>query len=77
MKGSLRGPGYTNWDAGVARTFPIYRETDLEFRVEYFDVLNHTELGNPNTTTTNAAFGTITGLKGGPRIGQFSLKYLF
>jgi hypothetical protein len=61
----------------LARTFPIYRETDLEFRVEYFDVLNHTELGNPNTTTTNAAFGTITGLKGGPRIGQFSLKYLF
>jgi hypothetical protein len=77
MKGSLRGPGYTNWDASVARTFPVYRETNLEFRVEYFDVLNHTELGNPNTTTTNAAFGTITGLKGGPRIGQFSLKYLF
>jgi hypothetical protein len=81
-KGSLRGPGYTNWDAGLARTFPVYRETNLEFRVDYYNVLNHTELGNPNTTETNAAFGTITGLSSnnfgsGTRQGQFSLKYLF
>jgi len=78
VKGSLRGPGYTNWDAAVIRAFPIYRETDLEFRVEYFDVLNHTELSNPSISNpTSATFGTITGTQNGPRIGQFSLKYVF
>jgi hypothetical protein len=80
VKGSLRGPGYTNWDGGVIRSFPIYRESNLQFRAEYFDVLNHTELGNPSTTNPNpssTSFGTITSTQGGPRIAQFSLKFAF
>ena len=77
IKDSLRGPGFTNWDAAVIRTFPIYRESNLQFRAEYFDVLNHTELSNPNVTATNGAFGTITGTQGGPRIAQFALKATF
>ena len=77
VKATLRGPRQTNWDAAVIRTFPIWRESNLDFRVEYFDVLNHTELGLPNVTETNSAFGTITSTQGGPRIAQFSLKYVF
>lgn len=80
VTGSLRGPGDTNWDGAVVRTFPIVRETNIEFRAEYFDLLNHTELANPATTKPTASstsFGTITGTQGGPRIAQFSLKYTF
>lgn len=80
VKGSLRGPGYTNWDGAVMRTFPVYRETNLEFRAEYFDLLNHTILSNPavnNPATSSTSFGTITSTQGGPRIAQFSLKYTF
>jgi Carboxypeptidase regulatory-like domain len=80
VKGSLRGPGFTNWDAAVIRTFPIWRESNLEFRVEYFDVLNHTELSNPavsNPISSSTSFGTITATQGGPRIAQFSLKFVF
>ncbi len=80
VKGTLRGPGFTNWDAGVVRSFPIVRETTLDFRAEYFDLLNHTELGDPNTSnpiSSSTTFGTITSTYGGPRIAQFSLKYVF
>jgi hypothetical protein len=80
MKGSLRGPGYTNWDGAIVRTFPIYRETNMEFRAEYFDLLNHTELSNPSTSdpvSSSTSFGTITATYNGPRIAQFSLKYVF
>ena len=78
VKDSLRGPGFTVWNGAIVRTFPIYRESNLEFRMEYFDVLNHTILNNPNTTTTSTSFGNITGENGaGPRIGQFALKYNF
>jgi hypothetical protein len=80
MKGSLRGPGYTNWDAAVVRTFPVVRETNLEFRAEYFDLLNHTELSTPgvsNPISSSTSFGAITATQGGPRIAQFSLKYVF
>jgi hypothetical protein len=76
VKGSLRGPGYTNWDAAVLRTFPVYRQANIQFRAEYYDVLNHTELGNPNTTQTSSSFGTITG-GASNRIAQFALKVIF
>jgi hypothetical protein len=77
VKGSLRGPSVTDWDAAVIRSFPIFRETNLDFRAEYFNVLNHTILNNPNTSESNSAFGTITSTQGDPRIAQFSLKYVF
>jgi hypothetical protein len=80
IKGTLRGPAYTNWDAAVVRTFPVFSATTVEFRAEYFNVLNHTKLGNPQTTESNAAFGTITASNpstDAERIAQFSLKYVF
>ena len=77
VKGTFRGPSLTNWDAAVIRSFPVYRETSLDFRAEYFNVLNHTQLDNPNTNFSNSNFGTITGTQGDPRIAQFSLKYIF
>ena len=79
VKGSLRGPGNTVWHGAVVRSFPIIRETNMEFRAEYFNVLNHTILNNPNTTnpvSSSTTFGTITG-SADPRIAQFSMKYIF
>jgi hypothetical protein len=80
-KDSLRGPGFTVWNAAVVRTFPIFRETNMDFRAEYFDVLNHTILNNPsvsNPISSSTSFGTITSENGaGPRIAQFALKYTF
>ncbi|MDP9049147.1 MAG: TonB-dependent receptor [Acidobacteriota bacterium] len=82
MKGSLRGPGYTNWDASVVRSFPIFRESTMEFRAEYFNLVNHTKLGNPSVSnpSVGSTFGTITATNpstDSQRIAQFSLKYLF
>src|SRR6185437_4856824 len=77
VKGTFRGPSLTNWDAAVIRAFPIYHETSLDFRAEYFNVLNHTELANPNTNFSSSSFGTITSTQGDPRIAQFSVKYVF
>jgi hypothetical protein len=81
VKDTLRGPRFTVWNAAVVRAFRVYRETNLEFRAEYFDVLNHTILNNPGTSSplsSSTSFGTITGENGaGPRIAQFALKYVF
>jgi hypothetical protein len=83
QKGSIRGPGYTNWDAGLVRSFPIFRETNMELRAEYFNLLNHTKLGNPSLSNPiggSTTFGTITSTNpsaDSQRIAQFSLKYLF
>jgi len=79
VKGSLRGPGQSVWHAALGRSFPLAGERSVQFRAEYFNILNHTLLNNPNTSAPIASstlFGTITGT-GDPRIAQFALKYVF
>ena len=83
MKGAFVGPAYGDWDASLARKFPFTERTYLLFRAEYFNLLNHTNFGDPNTTN-NATFGRITGTSpqngdttNDPRIAQLSLKLYF
>jgi hypothetical protein len=85
-KGSFRGPAFTDWDASVARVFPFGERTSLQVRAEYFNLLNHTNQGDPNTGL-GGTFGRVTStapqnvspatVVNDPRIAQFSLKLLF
>ncbi|HEX6546854.1 MAG TPA: hypothetical protein VF023_11140, partial [Bryobacteraceae bacterium] len=76
-RNAFRAPSLEQWDLGVYKTFRLPREgMGLQFRSEFFNVLNHTNLGLPNATTTSAAFGTIRTTYP-PRQIQFALKFLF
>jgi len=85
-KGSFVGPHYVDWDASLARKFPIKERAALQFRAEYFNLLNHTNLGDP-TTTVGSTLGRITSTspqnwagtapQNDPRIAQLSLKLVF
>ena len=77
VKGSFVGPRFQTWDVSVVRTFPIYERVQMQFRAEFFNVLNHTNFGDPQQSVTNGAFGRITSTNGDPRIGQLSLKASF
>jgi len=35
------GPGYTTWDTSLLKEFPVHEQMHLEFRAEFFNVLNH------------------------------------
>lgn len=76
-KGSLRGPRLVNWDTGLFKEFPLSAERlRLQFRAEFFNVLNHTNFSNPKNGFSSGGFGSITGASD-PRIGQLALKLLF
>jgi hypothetical protein len=75
-KGSFVGPRFTTWDVSIMRLFPVHESLQFQFRAEYFNVLNHTNFGDPQTGQTNAAFGRITSAND-PRIAQLSVKLLF
>jgi hypothetical protein len=76
QKNSFAGPRYTDWDASLTRNFHVYESTSLQFRAEYFNVLNHTNLADPNLTQTSASFGRISA-DISPRIAQLSMKLVF
>jgi hypothetical protein len=86
VKGSLRGPRLFNWNADVLRNFPVFHESYVQFRAEYYDVLNNAEFQDPNfytqPTPGNPSFGSISGTAVGSesnyaRYAQFALKYVF
>jgi Carboxypeptidase regulatory-like domain len=61
----IRGPGSFNIDASLIKNTKIGHAT-TEIRIEAFNVLNHPQFGNPNTTIGNAAVGTISAMLSSP-----------
>jgi len=65
-------------DLGLHKAFPILKEgRQIEFRAEFFNLLNKTNFGAPDYNVSNNSFGTIRSLSGIPRQVQFALKYVF
>jgi len=56
----FRGPGRINLDIALAKTTALTERTNLEFRLEAFNALNHTEFANPDTNIDDGTFGQIT-----------------
>ncbi|MBV8819913.1 MAG: hypothetical protein JO022_16235, partial [Acidobacteriaceae bacterium] len=75
-RNSFRAPNFEQWDLGVDKNFRIIERVSLQFRGEFFNVLNHTNFGIPNPQITSSAFGTIRSTYS-PRQIQFALKLIF
>jgi hypothetical protein len=71
------GPQRTNVDFSMYKKFTTYKEQNLEFRGEFFNILNHSQFGLPDQGFGNATFGTISTTVMSNRQIQFALKYLF
>jgi hypothetical protein len=79
QRNSFRGPGRVNFDLALEkRTNLVGERVQLNFRAEFFNVLNHTEFQSPNSTTpiTSPLVGQIISTYD-PRIGQLALKLVF
>jgi hypothetical protein len=69
-----RGPAYRDLDIALAKHIHLYRESDLEFRGEIFNILNTPEFAQPNGSFGAAAFGSITSTVTDPRVVQFAIR---
>jgi hypothetical protein len=56
----FRGPGRTNLDMTLAKNTAITERVNFEIRFDAFNVFNHGEFANPDTTLTSETFGEIT-----------------
>jgi len=59
-RNSVYGPGMQTLDLAVAREFSIAERAKFQFRGEFFNALNHTNLGTPDRFVNTPQFGTIT-----------------
>jgi hypothetical protein len=88
----LYGPGYSNVNFSVFKSFLIRESVKFQFRAEASNLFNHPSPGNPNATidtgydpgnpandAANLNFGTVTGTSAfySPRYLQFTGKLIF
>ena len=89
--GSVKGPGFWQFDLSVSRTFQIREMQKVEFRTEAFNLTNSVMFGQGNlngastTALNSASFGRLApqaqssapGNSTTARVMQFALKYAF
>jgi hypothetical protein len=84
----FRGPRFVNTDVALLKDTKLRESLDLQFRAEFFNIFNHTNLGLPNVNGggvqlfvggggRNGSAGQITTMVGTPRQIQFALKLVF
>ena len=73
----VRSPGVVNFDVSLFKNLVFKERVTLQFRSEFFNVLNHPNFGPPNTSFGDRAFGTISSTALLPRVGQLALKLNF
>jgi hypothetical protein len=82
----IKGPGYKSWDTSLVKQFPIHEQKHLEFRAEFFNVLNHVnylfgQFGAISAEPTplelgQSSFGLPLAARAARQI-QFALKFYF
>jgi hypothetical protein len=83
----LSAPGTVDFDYSVIKETPIKEQVHLQFRAEFFNLLNHANFALPNANAfvqtvngggaPNPTFGKITATTTSSRQIQFALKILF
>lgn len=81
-RNALRGFGFSQWNFDVRRTFKLTEQWRLQFRAEFFNLLNHPNFGNPEGNFRSPLFGRSTQMLGrslgdgsSPGVGGFAPLY--
>ncbi|WP_031497116.1 TonB-dependent receptor [Bryobacter aggregatus] len=75
--GFMRGPGTWNTDLALQKQLRFTERRRLEFRASFYNLFNHANLNNPDTTQLNTTtFGKITSVSA-PRVVELGLRFAF
>jgi hypothetical protein len=78
--GLVDGPGQANLDLALSKAIALNwpaENSNLRFRAEFYNALNHPQFASPDTNFSSATFGVITRTSVNPRVGQLALTYAF
>ena len=77
------GPGFNNTDLSLVKDTALGERSRVQFRVEFFDLFNHANFGQPGNVVGTPGFGRITstrfqtGESGSSRQIQFGIRVMF
>jgi hypothetical protein len=80
---TLFGPALNMFDSALSRSFPIFRESQLEFRASMFNTPNNPHHSNPTSSLTSSSFMQALGIANTGRDGidqrttQLSLRMVW
>lgn len=72
----VRGPGIEDVDLSLSKYFNVDESRRIQFRAEWFNLLNHPNFGLPENDLESPVFGKIL-QAGPPRLLQLALKFIF
>ena len=76
-KHALFSDGQFNWDASLSKKWPFGKERNVEFRSEFFNLLNNHTFNSPGASFGSPTFGKVNGTRQKGRVIQFALKIHF
>jgi len=81
-RNTFRGPDFRNFDMALIKDTPLVSRSGteraaLQFRAEFFNVLNIVNFGLPSNVLLGPGFGEISRTAGTSRQIQFSLKLIY
>jgi hypothetical protein len=68
-RNSLRAPGFFQWDLSAMKNFPVGEKFTVQFRADFFNILNHPNFGNPNNGICSS-FTVATGCTPNTNFGR-------
>jgi hypothetical protein len=74
---SVAAQGIDNFDFSVAKTTKIREAMNVEFRMEFFNLFNHTQFLAPGATIGGSNYNTLNNTANTPRLAQASLRFNF
>lgn len=75
-KGSVRGKSITTVDFSLAKNWRVKERYGIQFRTEFFNLLNHTNFVGYDVDTRNGSFGLLNAAQA-PREIQLGIKFTF
>lgn len=76
-RNTFRAAAFSGWDLSLAKDTRLLERATLQFRAEFFNVLNQHAFNAPNRTLTSPGFGVSTSTVADPREIQFGLRLIF
>ena len=77
IRNTFTGPGWWNLDFSLVKDTAITESKQIQFRAEFFNILNHSTFATPGGSLSASNFGVSTSTATAERQIQFGFRFTF